>query len=72
MLSRPECGTVGKNNTLAWPLWATNFVLQVADGELPSSGAWTNLAVKAGVSNNECMTTLPVGSKAEFYRLSRP
>jgi hypothetical protein len=57
---------------LAWPLWATNFLLQEADGSLAAPPAWTNLSVTVGVSNDESVVTLPVSGAGKFYRLYHP
>jgi hypothetical protein len=57
---------------LAWPLWATNFSLQEADGSLAAPVTWTNLSVTVGVSNDESVVTLPVSSVGKFYRLYHP
>ena len=62
----------GQNITLAWPLWATNFVLQQADGALPIGQIWSDLPVKPGVSNNENVVTLPLIGPSKVYRLYRP
>jgi hypothetical protein len=65
-------GRVDQGITLAWPLWATNFVLQVAEGALPLSNTWTNLPVTPNLGGGECMVNLPMGDAAKFYRLLQP
>ena len=62
----------GQNVTLAWPLWATNFGLQVASGRLPPSAAWTNLPATPILSNNEASVTLPQAGTNRYYRLHYP
>jgi hypothetical protein len=62
----------GSNVILSWPLSATNFVLQQADGALPPAVTWSNLTVTTVVSNNQITVTLPAGAKERFYRLYHP
>ena len=55
--------------TLAWPLWATNFVLQEADGATMPSPNWTNLNQTFIVSTNSAQVTIPLGGATKLYRL---
>ena len=55
--------------TLAWPLWATNFALQEADGATMPSLVWTNLNRPFTVSTNSALVTMPLSSTTKFYRL---
>jgi len=57
--------------TLSWPLWATNYALQEADGALLPSLSWTNAAVALGVTNNQAAVTLPASGTTRFYRLQK-
>ena len=61
----------GDNFILSWPLWATNFVLQVSDGTTPSA-TWTNAPATATATNNESVVTLPLSGETKFYRLYQP
>jgi hypothetical protein len=54
--------------SLSWASWATNFVLQQADGPLPSL-TWTNVTAAVTVSNNTATVTLPLTGTAKYYRL---
>ncbi len=58
----------GQNLTLAWPLWATNFTVQEASGDL---SAWSNLSVSVDVTNGNNTVVLPITNTASFYRLHR-
>jgi hypothetical protein len=62
----------GQGAALSWPLWATNFVLQAAEGGLQPLGTWTNFAVPTDMSSNECRVIVPISGRAMFYRLHRP
>jgi len=55
---------------LAWPSWATNFVVQEAD---PSSASmnWTSLSVTPTITSNEYIVTLPMTGATKFYRLQK-
>ena len=56
---------------LAWPLWASNFVL--VEGSAPfSSEQWTNSPATPTVSNNENVVTLPAYGPMKFFRLRQP
>jgi hypothetical protein len=65
-------GLSGQTLLLSWPLSATNFVLQEAQGPLPISGGWTNPPVTIGTSNLQSVVVLPVGPTTRFYRLVHP
>jgi hypothetical protein len=61
----------GQSLTAAWPLWATNFVLQESgDFLLPSS--WTLSPATPTPSNNESVVTVPLTSTNKYYRLFKP
>jgi hypothetical protein len=61
----------GPNITLAWPLWATNFVLQQT-AELPASlPDWTNLPLIPTITNNQNTIILPLDDSGHFYRLQQ-
>jgi len=53
---------------LAWPSWATNFILQQADGGAGSMN-WTNVSVSTTITNNESLVIVPTESSTRFYRL---
>lgn len=64
---------LGAEVTVSWPLWASNFTLQEAVGQLPPTASWTNAAVQTVVTtNNEHRVYLPGTGPARFYRLSQP
>jgi hypothetical protein len=54
--------------SLSWPSWANNFVLQQADGPLPTL-AWTNVSASIVVTNNASVVKLPLTDTTKFYRL---
>jgi hypothetical protein len=60
-----------QNISLSWPLWATNFVLQEADGTLMPSLNWSNVAVAFSVTNDAAIVTLPISGTTKFYRLQK-
>ena len=62
-------GRSGDNITLAWPLWATNFGLQAAEGGLPPSVPWTNLVAEPTLESNQAIVTLPLAPTNRLYRL---
>jgi hypothetical protein len=62
----------GTNVMIAWPLWATNYVLQGSVGALSSVMTWTNLSVGVVISNNESTVIVPPAAAARFYRLHHP
>jgi hypothetical protein len=61
----------GQNIRLSWPLWATNFALQMAQDPFPQV-AWTNVSGTIGISNAEHVIMLPINDGMKFYRLSSP
>ena len=65
-------GRSGEDITLAWPLWATNFGLQAAEGGLPPAVPWTNLVVVPTLTTNEAIVTLPLAATNKMYRLHQP
>ncbi|MCX6921753.1 MAG: hypothetical protein NT154_00815, partial [Verrucomicrobia bacterium] len=62
----------GQEITLAWPLWATNFGLQIAEGGIPPAVPWTNLVAVPVLTSNETLVTLPLASTNRLYRLRQP
>jgi hypothetical protein len=65
-------GRSGENFTLAWPLWATNFGLQAAEGGLPPVVPWTNLVTVPILTSNGTMVILPFTPTNRVYRLHQP
>ena len=65
-------GRTGESITLAWPLWATNFGLQTAEGGLPPAVPWTNLVAVPILTSNESIVTLPFAATNKVYRLRQP
>ena len=60
------------NLTLAWPLWASNFVAQEA-GALPlSSGGWSNVTAAVSQTTSENVMTVPATNALKFFRLLLP
>src|SRR5262249_34742748 len=53
---------------LAWPAWATNYVLQQIEGSLVSVG-WTGVSGTPGTTNGESVISLPMDSSSKYYRL---
>jgi hypothetical protein len=62
-------GRSGEEITLAWPLWATNFGLQAAEGGLPPAVPWTNLVAVPALTCNQAIVTLPLAPTNRLYRL---
>jgi hypothetical protein len=60
-----------QNISLSWPLWATNFVLQEADGTLMPSLTWSNVPSSFTLTNNAAVVTLPISGMTKFYRLQK-
>jgi hypothetical protein len=54
---------------LAWPSWATNFVLQENSADLASSANWTKVTATTSTTNNETSVTVPINAATKFYRL---
>jgi hypothetical protein len=69
---RLSISQAGQSVVLSWPGWATNYVLQEAEGSLTPAGGWTNLVVKPVLSNGEATVTLPATNSPSFYRLRSP
>jgi hypothetical protein len=65
-------GRSGEDITLAWPLWATNFGLQAAEGGLPPTVPWTNLVVVPTLTSNRAIVTVPLAATNKVYRLHQP
>jgi hypothetical protein len=65
-------GRSGEDITLAWPLWATNFGLQAAEGGLPPTVPWTNLVVVPDLKSNQAIVTLSLAATNKVYRLHQP
>ena len=65
-------GRSGENITLAWPLWATNFGLQAAEGGLPPAVPWTNLMAVPILTSNETVVTLPLAATNRFTACTNP
>jgi hypothetical protein len=61
-----------ENLRLSWPLWATNFVLQQAEGSWTSPTNWTQLEIGIGTAADENTVTMPLSDGVRFYRLYRP
>ncbi len=59
----------GQGILLAWPSWATNFVLQQSYGGLGAAASWTNASTSVITSNSNSVVTVPIESTARFYRL---
>jgi hypothetical protein len=62
-----QISRIGTNVTVAWPVVASNYVLQVSDSV---SGNWSNAASPIVLGADNVMTTPNIGTK--FYRLYRP
>jgi hypothetical protein len=58
----------GQSLTLAWPLWATNYVLEKAESLTPPA-AWTILGDTPIRTNNQNLVTLPLSGTGGFFRL---
>jgi hypothetical protein len=56
--------------TVSWPIWATNYAIQEADG-LAAPITWLNLPFKPVVSTNDIRVTLQPTASHKFYRLQR-
>ncbi len=62
----------GQALELAWPAWATNYVLQEVTGDISASAQWTNSTPPARVTNGQNTITLTPGNTGRFYRLYKP
>jgi hypothetical protein len=56
---------------LSWPLWASNFILQEASGDLSPGMNWSSPGVTPAATTNANVVTLPLSSTTKFYRLRR-
>jgi len=54
---------------LSWPLWATNFVLEQASGQLSSGTTWASLGATPAATTTANVVTLPLSTTNKFYRL---
>jgi len=60
----------GDSVTLTWPVWAADFALQSADGDV--SGGWANVGAAGQTNGGNLVLTLPVIGDTKFFRLRRP
>jgi hypothetical protein len=75
LINSPPLLTITQANqviALSWPLWASNFILQQASGELLPQADWTTVTVQPVVSGNENSLSLPVTNSPAFFRLFHP
>ena len=56
---------------LSWPLWASNFVLQQATGNLLPSD-WITLPMLPAIISNQNSISLPITNSPGFFRLLHP
>jgi hypothetical protein len=61
----------GTNATLSWPVWAGDFVLQMADGTVPWPVVWSNAPVTLQTNAGGIYTLWPVTNRTEYFRLRR-
>jgi hypothetical protein len=59
----------GRELTLAWPGWATNFVAQEAVSLEASSLNWTNVPASPMLSNGQNVLQMPAPDNTRFFRL---
>ena len=57
--------------SLSWPVWATNFTLQEADGTLLPNLTWSNVPTAFSITNNAAVVTLPISGTTKLYRLQK-
>ncbi len=57
---------------LSWPLWASNFVLQVNPDPVAPTLTWTNWQVTPILTNGQHVIGLPLDLPMQFYRLYSP
>lgn len=71
-VSTPKISALAAPGTveLAWPFWATNYLLQTATVLPPA--AWSNTALAITLTNGQLRTTLSTSSNAQFFRLANP
>jgi hypothetical protein len=75
LINSPPLLTITQANqvmALSWPLWASNFILQQASGDLLPQADWTTVTVQPVVSGNENSLSLPVTNSPAFFRLFHP
>ena len=58
----------GNQIVLSWPLWATNYVLEMSAAAGPA-GSWTATTNAAAVSGQSLVATNPTSTPSAFYRL---
>ncbi len=56
---------------LSWPLWASNFILQQASGQLSPGMTWSSVGTTPAAATNANTVTLPLSATNKFYRLHR-
>jgi hypothetical protein len=54
---------------LSWPLWATNFVLEEASGQLSPGMSWSSVGATPAATTTANVVTLPLSATNKFYRL---
>jgi len=54
---------------LSWPLWASNFILQQASGQLSPGMTWSSVGTTPAAATNANTVTLPLSTTNRFYRL---
>jgi hypothetical protein len=54
---------------LSWPLWASNFVLEQASGQLARGMSWSSVGTTRTATTNANVVTLPLSATNMFYRL---
>jgi len=59
----------GQAIELSWPLWASNFVLLEASGQLSPGMSWSSPGTNPVATANANVVTLPLGATNTFYRL---
>jgi hypothetical protein len=59
----------GQTIQLSWPLWATHFLLQQADGQWSSRMTWSNVETAPTATSDAYRVTLPLGAANRFFRL---
>ena len=61
----------GKQIVISWPLWATNFVLEMSAAAGPAA-SWTATTNAVAVSGQSLVATNPMSTLSAFYRLRKP
>ena len=62
----------GTNPLVAWPVVASNFVLQVNAGPGISSSNWSNASQLPAVIGEDQVVTFTNGTGPKFFRLYKP